>query len=159
MVGVAKWRHCTTVFWVVFLIGWIHSRFQSFDPFGQRRGSIPAADQKDRSSGNENGLNQIFRYNNEVCKTVRLTTFQNHIWNLFQSSWSIRSFFCICCVIYTFFSCLEQFLLQLARFNGGSCGLNFDNFRDTAFLISWKVLIMTTDIRTWALPGLSYQVN
>ena len=31
-----------------------HSRFQSLDPFGQRRGSIPAADQKDRSSGNEN---------------------------------------------------------------------------------------------------------
>ena len=31
-----------------------HSRFQSFDPFGQRRGSLPAADQKDRSSGNEN---------------------------------------------------------------------------------------------------------
>ena len=34
-----------------------HSRSQSFDPFGQQQGSrsIPAADQKDRSSGNENG--------------------------------------------------------------------------------------------------------
>ena len=33
-----------------------HSRSQSFDPFGQRQGSIsiPFADQKDRSCGNEN---------------------------------------------------------------------------------------------------------
>ena len=34
--------------------GGTQSRSQSIDPFGQRRGSIPDADQEDRSSGNQN---------------------------------------------------------------------------------------------------------
>ena len=37
-----------------------HSRSQSFDPFDQRRGSIPDAGQKDRSSGNKNESSQGF---------------------------------------------------------------------------------------------------
>ena len=39
----------------------IHRPSQSFDPFGQRL-SIPAADQKDRSSGNENAQPPSLRY-------------------------------------------------------------------------------------------------
>ena len=48
--------------------------------------------------------------------------------NPFQSfsTLPIRFSFCICCIIYTFFSCFEQLFLCFTQFGGGSHDLNFD---------------------------------
>ena len=76
---------------------------------------------------------------NELSKTVRLTSFQNPTTacNPFQSSLSlsILASLCIFCVIYTVFELFERIFLCSTQFVGGSHGLNFDKFRETAPLI------------------------
>ena len=67
---------------------------------------------------------------NELWKSVSLTSYKKDNFNTFQSSssLSILAFFCICCVIYTFF--WWQFSVR---------GLNFDKFHDTAPLNSFPL--------------------
>ena len=56
--------------------------------------------------------------------------FKNHNCNPFQSSRNLStcSSFYICCVIYTFSSCFEQFNLCFTQFDGGPYCLNLLNF-------------------------------
>ena len=53
---------------------------------------------------------------------------------LLQVCPSRRASFCMCCVIYTLFSCFERLFLCFARFGGISYCLNFDKLPDTASL-------------------------
>ena len=55
---------------------------------------------------------------------------------LLQVCPSRRASFCMCCVIYTLFSCFERLFLCFARFGGISYCLNFDKLPDTASLSS-----------------------
>ena len=55
---------------------------------------------------------------------------------LLQGCPSRRASFCMCCVIYTLFSCFERLFLCFAQFGGISYCLNFDKFPDTASLSS-----------------------
>ena len=48
--------HIAVNSFIISLSSGLHSRSQSFDRFGQRRGSISDADQHDEGSGNENEL-------------------------------------------------------------------------------------------------------
>ena len=48
--------HIAVNSFIISLSSGLHSRSQSFDRFGQRRGSISDADQNDEGSGNENEL-------------------------------------------------------------------------------------------------------
>ena len=66
--------------------------------------------------------------------------------NPFRSSsrLSIRASFCICCAIYTIYSCFEQLLLCFSQFGGSWRFLNFDKFRDAvplSCLITHAILL------------------
>ena len=91
----------------------------------------------------------IKRYKQQKCevwKTIRQC-------NPFRSSsrFSIRASFCICCAIYTIFSCFEQLFLCFCQFGGSWHFLNFDKFRDavplsclmTHFVLLPRAMMMT----------------
>ena len=67
---------------------------------------------------------------------------------LLQVCPSRRASFCMCCVIYTLFSCFERLFLCFARFGGISYCLNFDKLPDTASLSSLRKQLTFCDATT-----------
>ena len=91
---------------------------------------------------NRTAKHYIKRCKQQNEKLFKLTSFQNHNCNTFQSSFSVEPVcpsvcpFVLCiCGFNTFFSCFDQLLFSFTQI-GGSCHcLKFHNFHDTAPLI------------------------